>query len=115
MANRLALRAPNFRAENHLRRTTYGSGLQVGFQYIRGRMNRQSTERCTPTMADEPLHLRISAHWRRNICFGSPNFASNFRRCRCAVANACARPPCLKSVKNAEWILPRRCTRTKKP
>lgn len=79
MASCLAFLAPNFFAENHFRRTTYGSGLQVAFQYVRGGQNRQSTSFCTPTMLDEPLRLRISAHQRRNICLGGPNFASNFR------------------------------------
>jgi hypothetical protein len=79
MASRLAFLAPNFRTENHFRRTTYGSGLQVAFQYVRGRVDRRSTSFCTPTMPDELLRLRISAHQRRNICLGGPNFASNFR------------------------------------
>jgi hypothetical protein len=79
MASRLAFLAPNFRTENHFRRTTYGFGLQVAFQYVRGRVDRRSTNFCTPTMPDEPLRLRISAHQRRNICLGGPNFASNFR------------------------------------
>jgi hypothetical protein len=29
-------------------------------------------------MLDEPLRLRISAHQRRRIRIGGPNFASNF-------------------------------------
>src|ERR1039458_2513188 len=79
MASRLAFLAPNFRTENHFRRTTYGFGLQVAFQYVRGRLDRRSTSFCTPTMPDELLRRRISAHQRRNICLGGPNFASNFR------------------------------------
>jgi len=79
MASSLAFLAPYFRTEKTFRATTYGSGLQVAFQYVRGGQNRQSTSFCTPTTLDEPLRLRISAHRRRGICFASPNFASNFR------------------------------------
>jgi hypothetical protein len=79
MASRLAFFAPNFFTENAFRRTTYGSGLQVAFQYVRGGQNRQSTNFCTPTMPDEPLRRGSSAHQRRDLCFGRPSFASNFR------------------------------------
>ena len=76
MASCLAFFAPNFRTENCFRRTTYGSGLQFAFQYVRIGQDPQSTNRCTPTMPDEPLRLRISAHRRRVIGL---NCFSNFR------------------------------------
>src|ERR1017187_10024360 len=79
MASSLAFLDPNSQNENAFRRTTYGSGLQVAIQYFRTSPLRRRTCFCTPTMPDEPLRLRISAHQRRNICLGGPNFASNFR------------------------------------
>jgi hypothetical protein len=78
MANSLAFLAPYFRIENIFRATTYGSGLQVAFQYFRTLPARRTTV-FWPTMLDEPLRRRISAHQRRDIRFGGPNFASNFR------------------------------------
>jgi hypothetical protein len=78
MASRLAFRDPNNQNENVFRRTTYGSGLQVAIQYFRTSPPRRITTFCTPTMLDEPLRLRISAHQRRRIRIGGPNFASNF-------------------------------------
>ena len=76
MASCLAFFAPNFRTENCFRRTTYGSGLQFAFQYVRIGQDPQSTNRCTPTMPDEPLRRRISDHRRRVIGL---NRFSNFR------------------------------------
>ena len=76
MASRLAFLAPNFRTENCFRRTTYGLGLQVAFQTVRGCANRLSTNRWTPTMPEEPLRRRSSAHRRRVIGL---NRFSNFR------------------------------------
>ena len=76
MASCLAFFAPNFRTENCFRRTTYGSGLQFAFQYVRIGQDPQSTNRCTPTMPDEPLRRGSSAHFLRDIC---PNLASSFR------------------------------------
>ena len=78
MASRLAFLAPYFHTENSFRRTTCGFGLQTALQYFRTSPLRRTTIFCTPTMLDEPLRLRISAHRRRGICFASPNFASNF-------------------------------------
>jgi hypothetical protein len=40
---------------------------------------RRITTRCTPTMPDEPLRLRISAHHRRDFDFVGPSFRSSFR------------------------------------
>lgn len=79
MASRLAFLDPNSQNENVFRRTTYGFGLQVASQYFRTSPLRRTTSFCTPTMPDEPLRLRISAHQRRCIRIGGPNFASNFR------------------------------------
>jgi hypothetical protein len=79
MASRLAFLDPNFQNENAFRRTTYGFGLQVAAQYFRTSPLRRTTTRCTPTMLDDPLRLRSSAHQRRRIRIGGPNFASNFR------------------------------------
>jgi hypothetical protein len=79
MASRLAFFAPSFFTENAFRRTTYGSGLQVAIQYVRGRVDRRSTILCTPMIPDRPRRRRSSAHQRRDLCFGRPSFRSNFR------------------------------------
>jgi hypothetical protein len=79
MASRLAFLDPNTQNENAFRRTTYGFGLQVATQYFRTSPLRRTTSLCTPTMLDDPLRLRISAHQRRCNRIGGPNFASNFR------------------------------------
>ena len=79
IASRRAFRAPNFFCENCFFRTTYGSGLHVAFQYVRGRLNHRSTTFCTPTVPVEPLRRRIFAQSRRDICTGVPNLAANFR------------------------------------
>jgi hypothetical protein len=76
MASHLAFLAPNFRTENHFRRTTYGFGLQVAFQYDRSGQDRQFTNRCTPMMPDRPRRRGSSAHRRRVIGL---NRFSNFR------------------------------------
>lgn len=76
-ASRLAFRAPNFFSENIFRRTTCGSGLQVAFQYVTGRLDRRTTILCTPTMLHEPFRRQISAQARRGLCTGIPNFAVN--------------------------------------
>ena len=114
-ASRLASQWPYFLAENILCRTTPRSGLQVAFQYTTGWRPRLETIFCTPTTLEEPLRRRSSAQWRRDFCLGNPSLASSFLRCTCAAANALALPPCLRSVKKAEWILPLRITRTKNP
>jgi hypothetical protein len=79
MASHLAFRDPNSQNENHCRRTTYGFGLQVAFQYFMTLPLRRITTRCTPTMPDEPLRLRISAHHWRDFDFVGPSFRSSFR------------------------------------
>ena len=79
MASRLAFFDPYTQKENAFLRATYGFGLQVATQYCRVSPLRRFTILCTPTMLDDPLRLRISAHQRRCIRIGGPNFVSNLR------------------------------------
>jgi len=81
-----------------------------------------------PELAAAPHHqLFARRRCRTNPCasvfpptaalhpYRRPQFPPALPVMLCAAASARFRPPCIWSVKNAEWILPRRCSRTKYP
>ena len=112
MASCLARSSPCLRMENILRRTTYGSGLHDARQYFRHGLLFRSITRCTPCMPDAPRRRTNCAQAWRSIL---PSLLWIWLKNHCAANNALRLPPHERSVKNPEWHVPPRCTRTKNP